>query len=51
MVGVATDTGAIDEKYEADPTMADDDMFRFSVKRNGDEYDVVDNKTGKVVKT
>ena len=51
MVGVATDTGAIDEKYEADPTMADDDMFRFSVKRNGDEYDVVDNKTGNVVKT
>ena len=47
MVGVATDTGAIDE---ANPNMADDDMFRFIMKPQGDGYAVIDDKTGKVVK-
>lgn len=49
MVDVATDTGAIDE---ANPDMADDDMFRFAVKRTGDNtVDVIDTKTDKVVKS
>jgi hypothetical protein len=48
MVGVAAEEDIIDE---ANPDMADDDMFRFTAERSGDDFAVIDNKTGKVVKS
>ena len=48
MVDVASKEEVIDE---ANPDMADDDPFRFTAERSGDDFAVIDNKTGKVVKS
>jgi hypothetical protein len=48
MVDVATEEDIIDE---VNPDMADDDMFRFTAERREDDFVVIDNKTGKVVKS
>ena len=48
MVDVATEEDIIDE---VNPDMADDDMFRFTAERREDDFVVIDNQTGKVVKS